>query len=125
MILGGAGGPSTQPPHPARAPAPCAARKVLEFNCRFGDPETQVIVPLMDSDLMDAMEACVGGTLADCDIRFSSDCCATVVGASEGYPGSYPKGRVISGLDAVEMVPGATCFLAGVRARAERLRARG
>ena len=75
--------------------------KVLEFNCRFGDPETQVILPLLESDLVEIMLACVDGTLDKVDIRWKDGACATVVIASPGYPGSYPKGLLISGLNAV------------------------
>lgn len=74
--------------------------RVLEFNCRFGDPETQVILPLLDSDLLDILEACTEGRLADMDIRWKAGAAACVVLASEGYPGHYPSGRVIHGLDA-------------------------
>jgi phosphoribosylamine--glycine ligase len=73
--------------------------KVLEFNCRFGDPETQVILPLLAGDLAEIMLACIEGRLAEVDITWRPDSCATVVMASEGYPGPYPKGRPITGLD--------------------------
>jgi phosphoribosylamine---glycine ligase len=73
--------------------------RVLEFNCRFGDPETQVILPLLESDLLDVIEACVNGRLAESDVRWRSGAAACVVIASEGYPGMYPNGREIRGLD--------------------------
>lgn len=76
--------------------------RVLEFNCRFGDPETQVILPLMTSDLLPTLLACVPGAsirLADVPPIFSKDYAVAVVMASEGYPAAYPKGRVITGLD--------------------------
>ncbi|MCA9957586.1 MAG: phosphoribosylamine--glycine ligase, partial [Anaerolineales bacterium] len=75
--------------------------KVLEFNCRFGDPETQVILPLLDGDLAEIMLACINGTLQPDMVRVQSGAAATVVMAAPGYPGSYPKGLPISGLDAV------------------------
>jgi phosphoribosylamine--glycine ligase len=75
--------------------------KVLEYNCRFGDPETQVILPLLKTDLYAIMLACINGTLADIDIEWHDGYCSTVVCASPGYPESYPKGLVINGLDAV------------------------
>lgn len=72
--------------------------RVLEFNCRFGDPETQVILPLLDSDLLDIAEACADGKLKDVDIRWKDGAAVTVVLASEGYPGEYVKGCEIFGL---------------------------
>jgi phosphoribosylamine--glycine ligase len=74
--------------------------RVLEYNCRFGDPETQAILPLLDSDLLDVIEACVTGRLAEIDVQWRSGAAACVVIASEGYPGKYPSGREIRGLDA-------------------------
>ncbi len=76
--------------------------KVLEYNCRFGDPETQVVLPLLKTDLYDIMLACIDGTLDQVDIEWHSGYCSTVVCASEGYPESYPKGLAISGVDTVE-----------------------
>ncbi|MCA9975935.1 MAG: phosphoribosylamine--glycine ligase, partial [Anaerolineales bacterium] len=69
--------------------------------CRFGDPETQVILPLLDGDLAEIMLACINGTLQPDMVRVQSGPAATVVMAAPGYPGSYPKGLPISGLDAV------------------------
>jgi phosphoribosylamine---glycine ligase len=74
--------------------------RVLEYNCRFGDPETQAILPLLESDLLDVVEACVNGRLAEIDVQWRSGVAACVVIASEGYPGKYPSGREIRGLDA-------------------------
>ncbi len=73
--------------------------KVVEFNARFGDPETQVVLPLLESDLVEIMEACVEGRLASMDIRWSRGAAVCVVMASGGYPGTYAKGKVISGLE--------------------------
>jgi phosphoribosylamine---glycine ligase len=75
--------------------------KVLEFNCRFGDPETQVILPLLDSDLAEIMLACIDGRLDQADVRWKPGACAAVVLASGGYPGAYQKGLPITGLDTV------------------------
>jgi phosphoribosylamine--glycine ligase len=73
--------------------------KVLEFNCRFGDPETQAIVPRLDADLAELLAATARGTLADHKVVWRPEACVTVVLASEGYPGSYPSGVPIEGLD--------------------------
>ncbi len=75
--------------------------KVLEFNARFGDPETQVILPLLDGKLGDLLSASVNGGLDKVDIKFKDNHAVTVVVSSGGYPGSYEKGKVISGLDKV------------------------
>ena len=75
--------------------------KTLEFNCRFGDPETQVILPLLETDLTRILLACVDGTLDSFEVEWSDEACATVVLASPGYPGSYPKGLPISGVDKI------------------------
>lgn len=88
---------------------------VLEFNCRFGDPETQVILPLLESDLLDIIEHSLAGTLADLDIRWRAGAAATVVLASGGYPGSYQTGHRISGLAAATDLAGVTVFQAGTR----------
>ena len=70
--------------------------KVIEYNCRFGDPETQVVLPLLESDLLDIMQAVTDGTLSDCPVKFSTKNAACVIMASEGYPVSYEKGYEIS-----------------------------
>ncbi len=70
--------------------------KVLEFNCRFGDPETQVVLPLLKTDLLEVLLACVDGTLDKVNLEWRKDACVTVVAASKGYPGDYPKGLAIS-----------------------------
>ncbi len=85
---------------------------LLEFNCRFGDPETQVILPLLQTDLLEITYACATGTLADIDIQWSDDAAACVVLASGGYPGSYPKGKPIAGLADAES-DNSTVFHAG------------
>ncbi len=86
---------------------------VLEFNCRFGDPEAQVVLPLLASDLFDILDACVEGTLDTVDIGWNDGVAATVVAASEGYPAKYPKGLPISGVGEANSVPGVTVFHAG------------
>ena len=72
--------------------------KVIEYNCRFGDPETQVVLPLLESDLLKIMTACTEGTLADTEVKFSEGAACCVILASGGYPVSYEKGKPISGL---------------------------
>ena len=69
--------------------------RVLEYNCRFGDPEAQVILPLLETDLVDVLEACIDGRLAEVDLRWSSQSCVCVVMAAAGYPGKYAKGDEI------------------------------
>jgi phosphoribosylamine--glycine ligase len=87
--------------------------KVLEFNCRFGDPETQVILPLLGTDLFETLRACVDGRLDQIDVQWLSDACATLVMASAGYPGAYSKGRPISGLDRTAALENTVVFHAG------------
>ena len=70
--------------------------KVIEYNCRFGDPETQVVLPLLESDLLTVMQATTNGTLADTDVRFSDQYACCVITASAGYPVSYKKGFEIT-----------------------------
>lgn len=86
--------------------------KVLEFNARFGDPETQAILPRMKGDLVEAMLAVVEGRLDGFDLSWSDEVCVTVVVASDGYPGEYRTGFPISGLDEAERL-GAVVFHAG------------
>ena len=70
--------------------------KVIEYNCRFGDPETQVVLPLLESDLFDIMQAVTEGRLSECEVKFSDKSCACVVAASDGYPTAYEKGFPLS-----------------------------
>ena len=72
--------------------------KVIEYNCRFGDPETQVVLPLLESDLLKIMLATTNGTLGETEVKFSSGAAACVILASGGYPAAYEKGKEISGL---------------------------
>ncbi|SMC47733.1 phosphoribosylamine--glycine ligase [Sporomusa malonica] len=90
--------------------------KVIEFNARFGDPETQVVLPLLASDLVDIMEACADGRLADVSINWDSKAAVCVVLAAGGYPGTYTKGDKISGLAQAE-AQGAMVFHAGTGAK--------
>ena len=70
--------------------------KVIEYNCRFGDPETQVVLPLLDSDLLTVMQSCTNGTLADTEVKFANKHACCVILASSGYPTSYKKGFEIT-----------------------------
>jgi phosphoribosylamine--glycine ligase len=85
----------------------------VEFNARFGDPETQVVLPRLKSDLLDIFLAAVNGKLADVDIEWSDRAAVCVILASEGYPGSYPKGRPINGLEMSTDEEDAVVFHAG------------
>ena len=88
--------------------------KVVEYNARFGDPETQVVLPLLDSDLMEIMMAVREQKLAELDIQWKSESAACVVLASGGYPNKYESGKVITGLDEAEAVE-ATVYHAGTK----------
>ncbi|MFC4598608.1 phosphoribosylamine--glycine ligase [Cohnella hongkongensis] len=94
--------------------------KTIEFNARFGDPEAQVVLPRLETDLLEIILASINGTLADIDIRWSDEAAVCVVLASGGYPGSYPKGLPIEGLDRVD-VPGALVFHAGTALKDGRI----
>jgi phosphoribosylamine--glycine ligase/phosphoribosylformylglycinamidine cyclo-ligase len=95
--------------------------RVLEFNCRFGDPETQVILPLLDSDLVDVFLACIEGRLDGSLINWKSGQAVTVVMASGGYPGGYEKGKEIAGVEAAEALNGVVVFQAGTKREEDRL----
>ncbi len=86
---------------------------VLEFNCRFGDPETQPILMRLESDLVEALEASIEGRVSDGDFRWSADASVCVVMASGGYPGTFEMGKRISGLEDAEKVAGVKVFHAG------------
>ena len=86
---------------------------VLEFNCRFGDPETQPILMRLDSDLVEALEASIEGRVSEGDFRWSSDASVCVVMSSGGYPGSFEAGKKIAGIDAANQVDGVKVFHAG------------
>lgn len=89
--------------------------KVVEYNCRFGDPETQVVLPLLETDLVDIMEAISEERLGDLDIKWSDKSCACVVMASGGYPEKYETGKPISGLDEKGQTDGAYVYHAGTK----------
>ena len=86
---------------------------VLEYNTRFGDPETQAILVRLESELVDAVESCVEGRLSETEMRWTPGASACVVAASAGYPGSYTTGNAISGLNEAARVPGVEVFHAG------------
>ena len=86
--------------------------KVIEFNARFGDPETQVVLPLLDVDLVPVLEACIDHTLSECEVSWKKGAAVCVVLAAGGYPGEYRRGDVINGLDAAA-AKGAVVFHAG------------
>jgi phosphoribosylamine--glycine ligase len=90
-----------------------AGPKVLEYNARFGDPETQVLIPRLDGDWLSLLHACARGDLAGVTVRWHDNASVCVVMASGGYPGAYDKGIPITGLDDAERVPGVTVFHAG------------
>lgn len=89
--------------------------KVVEYNCRFGDPETQVVLPLLETDLVDIMEAVWEEKLDQLDIKWSDKSCACVVIASGGYPEKYETGKEISGLDEKGQSPLAYVYHAGTK----------
>ena len=89
--------------------------RVLEYNARFGDPETQVVLPRMKNDLAEVFEACIDGTLDQIELEFADNAAVCVVLASQGYPEHYEKGYVISGLERFEDQDGYYVFHAGSR----------
>ena len=91
--------------------------KVLEFNARFGDPETQVVLPRMKADLVDVFLACDNGTLTQDMVAWDDDWAVSVVLTSAGYPGSYEKGKVITGIEKAEEMEGVTVYHAGTAVR--------
>ena len=90
--------------------------KVLEYNARFGDPETQVVLPRMKNDLIEVMEACVDGTLDQILLEFDEQAAVCVVLASAGYPERYEKGFAITGLESFDGKDDCFCFHAGTKA---------
>ena len=90
--------------------------KVLEFNCRFGDPETQVLLPRLKSDLVPLLIACIDGTLDQhTDVQWRTEAAACVVMASGGYPNPYQTGKTITGLEKADSIEGVTVFHAGTK----------
>lgn len=99
--------------------------RLVEYNCRFGDPECQVLMMRLKSDLVPALMACADGGLKHLDLRWSTDAALTVILATKGYPDAYPKGSEIRGLDAASKVPGVQIFHAGTKADGGRILANG
>ncbi len=89
--------------------------KIVEFNARFGDPETQVVLPRLESDLVEVMLAVAKGTPEDINLQWSDKWAVSVVLASAGYPGSYEKGKVITGIEEAEALEGVKVFHAGTK----------
>ena len=99
--------------------------KVVEYNCRLGDPEAQVVLPLLETDALDVFEAMAHGRLASLDVVNHPGAAACVVLASDGYPGPYSKGKVIQGVDMAGQLPETTIFHAGTVAEGSVLRTAG
>jgi phosphoribosylamine--glycine ligase len=95
-----------------------AGIRVLEFNCRFGDPETQAVLPLLETDLLDIAESCVHGNLADLDIRWKDGAAVCVVLASKGYPEKTESGKVVTFGELPEKT---VCFHAGTKMENEQI----
>jgi phosphoribosylamine---glycine ligase len=99
--------------------------KLVEYNARFGDPETQVLMLRMMSDLLPALIACADGQLKNFSLRWFDDAALTVIMATKGYPGEYGKGSVIEGLDEAATVEGVEIFHAGTKANGDKILASG
>ena len=89
--------------------------KVIEYNCRFGDPETQVVLPMLETDLLEIMDAVENQKLSDLSIEWKKGACACVILASVGYPEKYETGKEISGLDDMGQTAGAAVYHAGTK----------
>ena len=99
--------------------------KLIEYNARFGDPECQVLMLRLTSDLVPALLAAADGALKNFDLRWSADAALTVVMAANGYPGAYEKGSVIEGLNEAAAIDGVEIFHAGTRQEGRRIVANG
>jgi len=99
--------------------------RLVEYNCRFGDPECQVLMMRLKSDVVPALMACADGGLKHFDLRWSNDAALTVILATRGYPDGYPKGSEIRGLEAAAKVEGVEIFHAGTKAEGHRILANG
>ncbi len=95
--------------------------RVLEYNARFGDPETQVVLPRMKTDIIEVMEACIDGKLDEVELEFEDNAAVCVVLASDGYPLKYEKGFPIEGLDEFKKHEGYYCFHAGTKFDGEKI----
>ena len=89
--------------------------KVLEYNARFGDPEAQVVLPRMKTDIITVMESCIDGKLDEVELEFEDNACVCVILASDGYPEKYEKGKVITGLENFEGRDGYYVFHSGTK----------
>ncbi len=99
--------------------------KVIEYNCRFGDPETQVVLPMLETDFADIIDAIIDERLSEIDIKWKNGACACVIMASGGYPQSYPKGIEINGLDDNGQIDGAVVYHAGTAIKENRFTTNG
>ena len=99
--------------------------KILEFNARFGDPETQPLLVRMESDIVPLFEACIDGILEQCDLKWKPETSVCVVMAAKGYPGSYEKGKEISGLDEAGALPDVVVFHAGTKGESGKVLTNG
>ena len=99
--------------------------KIFEYNCRFGDPECQVLMPRLKSDILPALIATADGNLRHFDLRWSDETALTVVMAAKGYPDAYQKGSEIRGLEAASRIEGVEIFHAGTKADGNRVLANG
>jgi phosphoribosylamine--glycine ligase len=99
--------------------------RVLEFNCRFGDPETQALLPRMKSDLLPLLEATIDGNIDKCAIEWDARTAVSVVLASTGYPGKYETGKAISGLDDAARLENVQIFHAGTKRGGDQVKTAG
>jgi phosphoribosylamine--glycine ligase len=95
--------------------------RLIEFNCRFGDPEAQVLLPLLENDVVDILLACIEGRLAEIDVHWKPAHAVCVVKASGGYPGPYEKGKPITGVEAANTLPDTVVFQAGTKLESDTL----
>lgn len=99
--------------------------KVIEYNCRFGDPETQVVLPLLDTDLVDVFDAVIDEKLSDMDIKWKNESAACVILASGGYPVKYQSGYTINGLNEKGQLDGYLVYHAGTKADGDEIKTAG
>ncbi len=99
--------------------------KILEYNARFGDPETQTYMRLLDSDIMEIFDACIDGNLNELEVKWKNLFACTIILASGGYPGNYEKGKIISGIDEAEMQSDVVVFHAGTSMKENKLATNG
>jgi phosphoribosylamine--glycine ligase len=99
--------------------------KILEYNARFGDPETQTYMRLLDTDILDIFDACIDGELNEIEIKWKALFACTIILASAGYPGSYEKGKIITGIEEAEMQAEIVVFHAGTQMKRNELLTNG